>query len=165
MFIIIVLCLPAIAFCQDIAGLWKGTMYNDSTKQSLSYEIIILNEKGKFSGFSHTWFIINNQKYFGVKKVKINIAKDGKIVIQDEELLSNNYPDGPDKNVRQLNVLDLSNDGKDALLRGPFATNRTKKYAELTGQINIKKVGDFNNSEVMPHLEKNNKKGNPVVKK
>ncbi len=164
-FILAILCLPALAFCQDITGLWKGTMFNDSTKQSLPYEIIILKDKDKYSGFSHTWFIIDNKKYFGIKKLKVNIAKDGKIVIQDAELLSNNYPEGPNKNVKQLNVLDLSNNGKEIILSGPFVTNRTKNYAELTGQINIKRVGDFNNNNAMQHLQKNNEKdGNEVIK-
>ena len=41
----------------DITGLWKGTMYNDTTKLNYRYEIAISENKGKLSGYSHTYFI------------------------------------------------------------------------------------------------------------
>ncbi|MEO6254641.1 MAG: hypothetical protein ABIO79_15120, partial [Ferruginibacter sp.] len=74
----LVLCCPIIAFCQDITGLWKGTIFNDSTKQTLPYEIVISKEKGKLTGYSHTSYVINDKKYYGIKKMNIRVAKDGK---------------------------------------------------------------------------------------
>lgn len=145
---------PFIAFSQDISGLWKGTIYNDSTKQSLPYEVYITKEGSKLSGYSHTWFVINGQKCYGIKKVKVRIAKDGKVLIQDEALLVNNYP-VLDKNVYQLNVLDLQQTGQEAILDGPFATNRSKQYGELTGHINIKKVSNITESALMQYLQRN----------
>ena len=61
--IMVALCCPMMVFCQDITGLWKGTMYNDSTKQSLPYEIFITKDNGKLTGYSHSWFLINEKKY------------------------------------------------------------------------------------------------------
>jgi len=151
---IIAICSPLIVFCQDITGLWKGTMYNDSTKQYLPYEVVISKEKGKYTGFSHSWFLVDGKKYYGIKKIKVHVAKDGKIVIQDAELIDNNYPAGPDKNVYQLNVLDLTNNNTETSLNGPFVTNRTKEYTQLTGQINIKKVSLTTESELMSYLQK-----------
>ena len=90
--IIAVLCCPVFAFCQDITGLWKGTMYNDSTKQVLEYEIVIRKEKGKFTGYSHSSYLIGTSKYYGVKKINVRVAKDGKIVMQDTKWLESNYP-------------------------------------------------------------------------
>lgn len=148
------LCFSAVAFSQDITGLWKGTIYNDSTKKSLPYEIVISKENGKLTGWSHTSFMINGQLYFGIKKVKVRVAKDGKIVIQDAALLDNNYP-AIDKNVYQLNVLDLVTANNESVLDGPFATNRTKQYGELTGHINIKKVNSSTESALMDYLQKN----------
>ncbi len=142
------------AYSQDLSGLWKGTLYNDSTKQSLPYEVYISNENGKLSAYSHTWFVINGQQCYGIKKVKIRIAKDGKIVMQDETLLVNNYP-LIDKNVRQLNVLDLKQDDNSPVLDGPFATNRTKQYGELTGHITLKRVSNYQGSALMPYLQRN----------
>jgi hypothetical protein len=61
---------PLIIFSQDITGLWKGTMYNESTKTSLPYELLIKKEKGKYTGFSYSRFLIGKEEYFGIKKVK-----------------------------------------------------------------------------------------------
>jgi hypothetical protein len=151
---LVALCLPVFALCQDITGLWKGTMYNDSTKQSLPYEVLISKENGKYTGYSHSWFAINDKNYYGIKKVKVRVAKDGKIIIQDAELIDNNYPVRPD-NVSQLNVLDLAGNGNEATLGGPFVTNRTKTYTELTGQISVKKVSMLTESKLLTYLQKN----------
>lgn len=161
-YIMVVLCCPLTSLCQDITGLWKGTLINDETKQSLPYEILISKEKGKYTGYSHTWFIINDQKYYGVKKINIRIAKDGKVVIQDADLVDNNYPTPPYKKVRQLNVLDLSGD---ALLDGQFFTNSTTELKEVTGHISIQKTSLFAQSDLMEYLHKNNKDTNLTVAK
>ena len=104
-FILAVLCCPVFAFCQDITGLWKGTMYNDSSQQSLDYEIVISKEKGKFTGYSHTSYVIGSTKYYGVKKINVRLAKDGKIVMQDAKWLENNYPGEQSKNVIQFQII------------------------------------------------------------
>jgi hypothetical protein len=145
---------PLFIFSQDIAGLWKGTMYNDSTKKSLPYELLIKKEKGKYTGLSYSWFLIGGEEYYGIKKVKVSVAKDGKIVIRDAALIENNYPVAPDKNVSQLNVLDLVNSENEISLDGLFVTNLTKRYWEATGHINIKRTDAFSESSLMQYLQK-----------
>jgi len=137
----------------DITGLWKGILYNDTTQMDYQYEIGISKEKGKYLGFSHTWFILDDKQYYGVKKVKIKIADDGKIIVEDDGLISNNYPVPPSKNVRQLNVLSLDASGPVMTLTGPFSTNRTKEYHSLTGSITLQRKNDFWQSALIPHLE------------
>lgn len=155
-FIIAVLCCPIFAFCQDITGLWKGTMYNDSTQQILEYEIVISKEKGKYTGYSYTSYIVGNTKYYGVKKINIRVAKDGKIVMQDAKWLENNYPGEQSKNVIQLNVLDLAKSGEESYMDGLFVTNRSKSYNALTGRMSIKKVNSLAvQSELMKYIQKN----------
>lgn len=146
----LLLVIPAFAKAQNVAGLYTGTLYNDTTKTYYKYEIAISEEDGKLSGFSHTWFILDDQQYFGVKKVKVKQV-DGKIIVEDEELLSNNYPVKPAKNVRQLNVLTLDAEGK--VLSGPFTTNATKTYRPLTGFIELERKGNYRQSALVPHLE------------
>ncbi|HRE63514.1 MAG TPA: hypothetical protein PKU77_06985 [Ferruginibacter sp.] len=153
--LIIVLALaPFASFAQqaDITGLWKGTMYNDTTQKFYRYEVGISKEKNGYSGFSHTWFIIGDTQYFGVKKVKVSIAKDGKILIEDNGLIAHNYPIEPNKGVRQLNVLSLTTDSI-MILEGPFSTNRTKEYHPLTGSIHLVRKNDFWQSSLVPHLQ------------
>lgn len=152
---VLAICLPFSAFCQDITGLWKGTLYNDSTKQYLQYEVVITKDNGKYSGYSLTWFVINDQKYYGIKKLKIRQAKDEKFIIEDKELVANDYPIAPPKNIRQMNVLDLDEKNGTEVLNGIFVTNMTREYSQLTGKINIKKVSMLTQSDLLQYLKKN----------
>ena len=154
------------AFCQDVTGLWKGTMYNDSTHQSLEYEIVISKEKGKLIGYSHTSYLVGSTKYYGVKKINVRVAKDGKIVMQDAKWLENNYPGEQSKNVIQLNVLDLAKSGEESYMDGLFVTNQSKAYNALTGRMSIKRVNPLVvQSELMKYLQKNNADDNLTVVK
>ena len=164
-YIMVVLCCPLTSLCQDITGLWKGTLVNDDTKQSLQYEVLISKEKGKYTGYSHTWVVIDDKKYYGVKKINIRIAKDGKVVIQDAELVDNNYPSPPYKKLRQLNVLDLSGPADDSILDGQFFTNSTTALKEVSGHINIRKASLYAQSDLMEYLQKNNKDTNLTAAK
>lgn len=146
--------LPLFILSQDITGLWKGNMYNDSTKTSLPYELLIKEEKGKLTGYTHTWFNIHGKEYYGIKTVKVSVAKDGKIIIKDVSLIENNYPVEPDKDVHQLNVLDLVNQNEEDMMDGLFVTNRTKEFRELTGHINVKKVNSFTESSLIKYLQR-----------
>lgn len=156
----VALCCPIFVFCQDITGLWKGTMYNDSTQQSLQYEIVISKKNGKYTGFSHTWFLADGKKYYGIKKINVRVAKDGKIIMQDAKLIEENYPILPDKHVYQLNVLDLANRGDETVLNGLFVTNRSKYYKEFTGQISVKKVNPLSQSDLVQFLQKSSRDNN-----
>ncbi|MEO6541019.1 MAG: hypothetical protein ABIN74_08525 [Ferruginibacter sp.] len=149
--------LSAPAFAQsihdvDVTGLWKGTMYNDTTGQFLKYEIAISSKKGKLYGFTHTYFILDDKEYHGVKKVKIS-RQDGKIIVEDLELIANNYPVAPNKGVKQLDVLTLVISEGVMTLSGPFSTRRTKQYHSLTGNINVQRKSNFKQSALIPHLE------------
>ncbi|MDB5200924.1 MAG: hypothetical protein JWQ27_333 [Ferruginibacter sp.] len=159
-----ILCLPMALFSQDISGRWKGTIYNDSTKQSLQYEIVINKENGRYSGFSHTWFLIGEKKYYGLKKVKVHIAKDGKVIIEDAALLENNYPLLPDNRIRQLNVLEFR-EGAEPVLDGIFVTNRTKQFNELTGRINVRRVSSITAEDVTQYVQRTVQENNPTASK
>jgi len=137
---------------QDITGLWKGTLHNDTTGRNLRYEIAISENKGKLSGFSHTFFILDDKEYFGVKRVKVR-REDDKIIIQEVELLSNNYPIPPAKGVHQLDVLTLEVKDNVMVLTGPFTTNRTREYHPLTGSVYVERKTNYRQSALVPHLE------------
>ncbi len=150
--ILLVGILPLALFAQDITGLWKGTLYNDTTKKYYRYEIGISEEKGKLSGFSHTFFLDGDKEFYGVKKVKVK-KTEGKIIIEDAGLIANNYPVAPAKGVRQLNVLTLEIKDSIMVLTGPFTTNRTKEYSALTGTVSLQRKNDFRQSALVPHLQ------------
>ncbi len=150
--IICILFFPARLLAQDITGLWKGTLYNDTTQKYLRYEIAISENKGKLSGYSHTFFILDDKEYYGIKKVKVKRTED-KIIVTDEELIANNYPIPPPKGVRMLDVLTLEMQDSIMFLTGPFTTNRTKEFRSLTGNIRIQRKNDYRQSALVPHLE------------
>lgn len=136
----------------DISGLWTGTLYNDSTHQYHKYEVGISREKGKFIGFSHTCFVIQGKEYFGVKKLNINRAADGKIIIKDVDLVADNYPGLPAKYMQQLNVLTFNEKDSIPSLAGVFATRRTKEYRAVTGSVALRRKNEFWQAAIWPHL-------------
>jgi hypothetical protein len=147
----LILFFPFAANAQDITGLWKGTLYNDTTQLTLRYEIGISEEKGKLTGFSHTFFIIDDQQYFGLKKLKIK-KRGTKIIIEDAGLIANNYPVKPPKGVHQVSALELDIRDSIMVLSGPFATTRTRDYHPLTGSVFLQRKNDFRQSALVPHL-------------
>ncbi len=136
----------------DITGLWKGTMYNDTTQLNYRYEIAISENKGKLSGYSHTYFILNDKEYHGVKKIKIR-REGNEVITQDVELIANNYPIKPPKGVHVINVLRFEIKENKMILSGKFETNRTKEYAPATGFVRVERKNNFWQSALVPHLE------------
>lgn len=140
---------------QDITGLWKGTLYNDSNQLVYNYEIAITNNNGKLGGYSHTWFILDQNQYYGVKKVKV-LQRPELILIEDDGLIANNYPVKPAKGVRQLNRLQFKDSAGISMLFGPYETNRIKQYAPLTGYIHLTRVENDQKNSLIPHLQELN---------
>ena len=119
--------------------MWTGTIYNDATRKYIPYDIAISKNKSKFSGFSHTIFIgENNRQETGMKSLKIK-KKSGKIQIEDDGLIYNNYAEPAPKGVKQYRVLNVMPGDSGLPMIGVFNTNRTKEYASLTGTIRLQK--------------------------
>jgi len=136
----------------DLTGLWKGFMFNDTTRLNYRYEIAISESKGKLYGFTHTYFILNDKEYHGVKRIKIK--KDGdELVAEDVELIANNYPIKPPKGVHVRNTLVFELKDTVMMLSGHFSTNRTKEYAPATGFIHVERKNDYSQSALIPHLQ------------
>lgn len=153
--LILFFCTP-MAKSQDLTGLWKGYMYNDTTQKNYKYEIAIsANAKGKLTGYSHTYFIIDDKEYHGVKEIKIHL-QDDKVIVEDVKLIANNYPIAPPKGVRQLNILSFEMKNNTMVLAGEFTTNRTKEYHPVTGYIHVERKINYRESALIPHLEELN---------
>ena len=152
----IFLLLPVKLLSQDIAGVWVGTLYNDTTRKYIPYEIAITGSKGKLSGFSHTIFSgENNRQETGVKSLKIKQRTD-KILIEDDALLYNNYTEPAPKGVKQYSTLNVVQADSGLFLIGVFNTNRTKEYASLTGSIRLRKKERIQETRIIPRLEEMN---------
>ncbi len=137
---------------KDITGLWKGFMYNDTTQKNYRYEIAISESKGKLYGYSHTYFILDDREYHGVKKLKIK-RNGTEVITEDVELIANNYPIKPPKGVHVLNILRFQIKDTVMILSGMFSTNRTREFAPATGYIHVERKKDYSQSALVPHLE------------
>ena len=137
---------------QDITGLWMGTLHNDTTGKNQRYEIAISENKGKLTGYSHTFFIVDDREYSGIKKLKIKRVDD-KIIIQDMDVVINNYPEASAKVVKKINVLTLEIRDSLMIMTGNFSTNQTKEYSVLTGSTYLQRKNDYGRSALVPHLE------------
>ena len=149
---VLILLFPLQLFAQDLTGLWKGYMYNDTTQKNYKYEIAISEKKGKLFGYSHTYFIIDNREYHGVKKVSIK-KKNDKIVVEDQELIANNYPIAPPKGVHQLSALVFELRDTVMILSGEFMSTPTKEYHSVTGFIHVERKRNYLQSALVPHLQ------------
>jgi hypothetical protein len=143
--------LPLKLFAQDIAGVWVGTIYNDTTKQYIKYEMAISEAKGKLSGYSYTIFIIDGVQNIGVKSIKIKKSGDVYFV-EDDKLIDNNYSMPPPKGVKTFSQLRLFENDTAMILKGLFNTNRTRIYSRLTGYIILQKKKEIWKTLIIPKL-------------
>jgi len=147
--------LPLKIFCQDLTGVWTGTMYNDTTRKFIPFEITISEDKGKLTGYSHTTWKPDNVDdivNIGLKEIKIKRKKD-KLYIEDEKWLYNNYPTPPPKGVKVYSLLNIETGDSGLVLSGLFNTNPTKEYAPATGSIRLQKKNNFAATKIIPKLQ------------
>lgn len=140
--IICALLLPKQFLAQDITGVWKGAIFNDTTQLYYPYEIAISEEKGKLIGYSQTIYSDNGKDEMGLKSVRIK-KKGPKIIIEDVELIANTYSMPPPKGVRKLMILELTINDTVMVLAGPWSTNRTRVYAPGTGSVSIQRKNNY----------------------
>ncbi len=136
----------------DITGLWKGFMYNDTSQKNYRYEVAISEEKGKLFGYSHTYFILDDKEYHGVKKLKIK-REGNEVTTEDVELIANNYPIKPPKGIHMQNVLKFTLKDTVMVLAGMFRTNRTRDFSPNTGYVHLERKKDYSQSALIPHLQ------------
>jgi hypothetical protein len=137
--------LPKFLFAQqDITGLWKGKLYDDTVKKYIPYEIVISSDNGKLDGYSYAIFKDSTGKeQVGLRSIKIK-QKGDKIEIEDEDIVSSTYSVAPAKRVRKH--MDLTLGVKDSILimSGEWSTNwaNTNKLHPVTGKITVQKKND-----------------------
>ncbi len=114
--LIILPLLPLQLLSQDITGIWTGFM--ETRGNNLPYELVISENNEKITGYALTIFTINGIDNIGIKSIKVK-KKDGYIIIEDVELIYNNYVTLP-KRLKQLSTLNV--DASSMTLSGDFQT-------------------------------------------
>jgi hypothetical protein len=147
----------------QLSGIWYGELVNDSTHKKQSFEIGLSEYKGKITGFTYTTFISNDTFYFSVKRVKAE-RKDSMLVVVDDEMLYNNFPERAAKGVKQSTTFPLINDSTFDITKGRWSTNQTKRYYSIAGSAAVKEVEDKKESELVSHLDEIKVKNNLAVR-
>jgi len=150
-FFFVLFLFPLQIFAQDISGVWKGNLYNDTTKQLMPYELAVNDRNGKLNGYSYTVFLIDSIKNIGVKSVKIK-NKNERFFVEDDKLIYNNYVEPPAKGVRMFSILSYSQNDSSEVLSGSWNTNRTKDYNALTGNIFLEKKKKIKETAIVQKL-------------
>jgi len=171
---LLILAFPFLLLAQNIHGIWTGTLVNDSTHRFQDFELGLSEYRGKITGYTYTTFISNDTFYCSVKRIKAE-RKDGNLVVEDVEMVWNNFPQRAAKGVKQTTTFPLINDSTIDISKGRWSTNQTKKYYSIGGSAAVKEKKDDEESELLSHLQelkvetdiaakKEEKKKEPVVR-
>ena len=145
--------IPTALKAQTVSGLYSGTLFNDTTKQLQQYQLALSEYRGKITGYSYTTFTANDTFYYGIRRIKAQI-KDDQLIVEDDKMIVNNFPESPAKGVKRISVIPISN-GVDTLrsLSGRWQTNRTKTYYAVPGSVDLKRDNDSSQSTLIGHLK------------
>jgi hypothetical protein len=136
----------------QLGGIWYGELQNDSTHKKQNFELGLSEYRGKITGFTYTTFIENDTFYYSVKRIKAE-KKDGLLVITDDEMVGNNFPERAAKGVKQTTIFPLINDSTIDITKGSWTTNRTKKFYSLKGSAQVQEQQDRSQSDLIAHLD------------
>jgi len=153
--VLLFLCFTCSTQAQNVTGLFSGTLVNDSTKKLQNYELALTEYRGKIWGYSYTTFIVNDTFYYSIKQVK-GEKKDGMLIVEDEKMLMNNFPQKPDKGVHVINTIPLEAVDTMTSFNGTWKTTQTKKFYSIHGALNLKRDNDSSHSELINHLRELN---------
>ncbi len=140
---------------QTISGLYAGTLYNDSTRTTQHYELALSEYRGKITGYSYTTFVVNDTFYYGIRRVKAT-RNDKELVIEDAQMLVNNFPESPAKGVRRITTIPLNGQDSIITLNGRWKTTQTKVYYTVPGSLDMKRDNDSARSALITHLKELN---------
>jgi hypothetical protein len=140
---------------QIVNGIYTGTLVNDSTKKEQRFELALTDYRGKITGYSYTTFVQNDTFYYSIKRVK-GTRHEGEIRIEDVKMIANNFPQGPDKGVRQITHIMATNEDTLRTVRGNWETTKTKVFYSIGGGAAMKQSNDSAASSLVRHLKELN---------
>ena len=114
---------PLRSLCQDFTGVWTGYIFTSNIR--MPYELVISEANNKLKGYSLTVFTINDIENTGIKSMKIK-GKKGKIAIEDDDLIFNDYAKRPKRVVLYSTLYLEEEDDSILVLQGSFFTRSTR---------------------------------------
>lgn len=139
---------------QNISGFYSGTLLNDSTGKEQQYELALSEYRGKITGYSYTTFIVDDKFYYSVKRVKAQ-RNNGTLEVEDVKMLGNNFPQAPDKGVRQVMIIPLNERDSITEIKGTWKTTESKKHRfySIGGAMEMRREADSSRMALLGHLK------------
>ena len=123
---------PAFTGGKDITGLWQGQI--NTAQKKLPYELVIAEKDGKLVVYSLTIFFVNEEEIISIKKMKIGFQKE-RIIIEDDDMLFNNFTSEAAKKIKQTNTLVIIDEGFQLVLSGTFETKTNRALRPASGDV------------------------------
>ena len=161
LFLIIFLLVSIAATAQKIGGFYSGTLFNDTTKMTQSYELALNEYRGRITGYSYVTFVSKDTFYWGIRKVVARIEGDS-LVVKDDKIIANNFPEPPARKVGRIITIPLNGQDSVVTLNGSWKTNKTKTYYSVPGSIDLDRSSDSSSSPLIRHLRELNIIESPV---
>lgn len=139
---------------QNVSGFYSGTLYNDTTKHTQQYELALSDYRGKVTGWAYATFIANDTFYYSIRRVK-GTKKGGNLIVEDAEMIANNFPKGPDKGVRritQIPIAQLTEGDTLSNFSATWRTTATREFYSLPGTMAMQRRTDSSQSALFAHL-------------
>lgn len=137
---------------QNVTGVWKGTMVQDSPKRAINFEIALQEKDGKLSGYCYRLFIVNDSLIYNTVRVEARIT-DSILVVEDEKSVSKNY----EENTRKIKVAYFfklkQNTFNGQTMNGEWTTNQYKGFRAVTGTVSVTREPDFVETQLYKRLE------------
>ena len=141
------------ASSQIVAGLYSGTLFNDTTKMLQQYQLALSEYRGKITGYSYTTYVVNDTFYYGIRKINAK-KENGKLIVEDDKFITNNFPEAPSKGVKRISIFELDpNEDTVTSLKGRWETNKTKVYYSVSGTSETARDNDSSQSALISHLK------------
>ena len=140
--LLLLLLFPLAVFSQpkaryDVTGAWSG--YIKTKDKKITYEVVIGDSSGVLIGFSKIIFKNSDKEYSAIKSLLISKVED-KYILEEDQLLSDNFEDDAPRKIKQINTLDLVIGTKKMTLNGEFKTKATMGLRSATGEVGLQKA-------------------------
>lgn len=121
----------------NITGAWTG--YVKTTDKKITYEVVIADSSDTYIGYSKIIFKNKNKEYSAIKSLLIRI-EDDKYILEEMQLMSDNFEDEAPRKIKQTNTLDLQIGTKKMTFSGEFKTKATMGLKSATGEVFLQKA-------------------------
>ncbi|MES2429798.1 MAG: hypothetical protein V4556_02605 [Bacteroidota bacterium] len=144
------------SFCssaQVTTGIWKGELYNETTKRSLPLELVVTIEKNGFvKGYSYVTYDYQGREVRVLKRVKIAFHNNN-VAFEDMDPLLDDTAYAALKKNKISYATAITGSGVALSMNGIWKTKKSDKKKGESGTLSLSKVDDFTEADVFKELQ------------